>query len=123
MWVQRQKQSEGEEGWIFCGSNITYTPETESTDANNRQRNSRSNTYVLTFTVQFLEGGDTVYFAYCLPYSFTDLQTFLEEVCEYESRSCQIDHDKWVLWLGEWLSQCVVQVLTFVWLPALSLSA
>lgn len=77
--AQRQKQSGGAEGWTYCGVNISYTQETESTEANNRQKNNRSATYVLTFTVTFTEADDVCYFAYCQPYTFTDLQHFLQE--------------------------------------------
>lgn len=32
--------------------------------------------YSLTWTVQFQHSHDTVYFAHCFPYTYTDLQVF-----------------------------------------------
>merc|ERR1719379_338635 len=38
------------------------------------------NYYTLTFTVSFNHDGDTVYFAHCFPYTYTDLQLYLKEL-------------------------------------------
>ena len=68
-----------ERGWVRCGTNISYLPETESTEANNRQTNCRPSSFVLSFTHVFEHSDDTCYFAYAHPYTYTDLQNHLAE--------------------------------------------
>lgn len=42
--------------------------------------------YTLTFTISFDFDDDTVYFAHCFPYTYTDLKYLLSDVCTDEMR-------------------------------------
>jgi cytosolic carboxypeptidase protein 2/3 len=54
-------------GWHRGGQEISYY-------ANELQRNAKHATYyTLTFTYEFLYENDVVYFAYCYPYTYTEL--------------------------------------------------
>jgi cytosolic carboxypeptidase protein 2/3 len=66
-------------GWRRLGTNACYF----RSSAPKRQRKKKHATrvkyyFVATFTYTFLNAGDTVYFAYCQPYSASKLQTFLQ---------------------------------------------
>merc|ERR1712232_888028 len=56
-------------GWFRGGENIIYYQNGVRPKAKNG-----TNYYTLTFTVEFQHDADTVYFAHCYPYSYTDLQ-------------------------------------------------
>ncbi|KAK3103578.1 hypothetical protein FSP39_020320 [Pinctada imbricata] len=60
-------------GWIRGGSDIKYYKN------NLRYSSSKSDRsfYSLTWTVEFQHNNDTVYFAHCYPYTYTDLQDYL----------------------------------------------
>ncbi|KAF5277599.1 hypothetical protein FQA39_LY06092 [Lamprigera yunnana] len=58
-------------GWIRCGSNITFTPNRTSLDS------TEPKTYTLSFNVNFPYDNDMVYFAYCYPYTYSDLKKYL----------------------------------------------
>ena len=60
-------------GWRRVGKNITYVQ-------NNYKRKGSGNFYTLTFTVTFDYDDDSVYFAHCFPYTYTDLKYMLNEV-------------------------------------------
>jgi len=42
--------------------------------------------YTLTFTYNFKNDEDTVYFAHCYPYTYSDLKGYLTKLCEDENR-------------------------------------
>lgn len=44
-------------------------------------------TYTLTFTVSFPHEGDTVYFASCYPYTYTNLQNYLWDLSNHPVKS------------------------------------
>eukprot|EP00466_Bigelowiella_natans_P003937 jgi/Bigna1/36419/e_gw1.14.23.1 len=56
-------------GWLRTGENICYYQ-------NHLKRAKQNNKpyFTLTFTVELKHENDTVYFAYCYPYSYTDLR-------------------------------------------------
>jgi murein tripeptide amidase MpaA len=60
--------------WFRGGSEISYF-------CNNIQRTAKGNTfYTLTFKYEFLFDSDTVYFAYCYPYTYTKLLQDLDSL-------------------------------------------
>ncbi|KAL3266619.1 hypothetical protein HHI36_010783 [Cryptolaemus montrouzieri] len=63
-------------GWKRCGDQITYFCNENLTEEGEDQQM----TYTLTFTVSFPHEGDTVYFASCYPYTYTNLQNYLWEL-------------------------------------------
>lgn len=64
-------------GWVRCGQDICYYQ--------NNIRRKGGYYYTLTFTVEFPHNNDTCYLAYCYPYTYTDLQKYLESL-EQDSR-------------------------------------
>jgi murein tripeptide amidase MpaA len=42
--------------------------------------------YALTFEYKAKYDNDTVYFAHCYPYTYTDVCKFVNEVCTYENK-------------------------------------
>jgi hypothetical protein len=65
-----KKSGKGGKGWVRCGTDICYYQ-------NNMKRKNGGNYYSLTFSVVFGYDYDTVYFAHCYPYTYTDLCTYL----------------------------------------------
>ncbi|XP_071120382.1 cytosolic carboxypeptidase 2-like isoform X11 [Mytilus edulis] len=69
-----EKNAQGKKiGWIRCGAEIKYYKN------NLKYQSGRGEKpfYSLTWTVQFPNSHDTVYFAHCFPYTYTDLQDYL----------------------------------------------
>ena len=66
--VYSEKKSEEEElGWHRACTDISYFK-------NQIHKDGSSKTYyTLTFTYEFSHDNDSVFFAYCYPYSYTDL--------------------------------------------------
>jgi hypothetical protein len=69
-------------GWERCGSDIRYFASISPATINQPTHgNSKIPTsYTLAFTVTFEMSNDTCYFAYCLPYTYSDLQRFLTKL-------------------------------------------
>jgi cytosolic carboxypeptidase protein 2/3 len=42
--------------------------------------------YCLTFEIKFKHDSDTVYFAHCYPYTYTDLNDFVKRVCTFANK-------------------------------------
>ncbi|CAM1319123.1 AGBL2 (predicted) [Pycnogonum litorale] len=64
-------------GWIRVGYDISYCKnENCSEDANS----SGLPTYTMSFSFDFPYDDDTVYFAHCYPYTYTDLQNYLRDM-------------------------------------------
>ncbi|KAK9891541.1 hypothetical protein WA026_015502 [Henosepilachna vigintioctopunctata] len=70
-------------GWRRCGEQITYFCNENLTEDGEDQQM----TYTLTFTVTFPHEGDTVYFASCYPYTYTNLQNYLWELSNHPIKS------------------------------------
>uniref|UniRef100_A0A8W8MZR7 Peptidase M14 domain-containing protein n=1 Tax=Magallana gigas TaxID=29159 RepID=A0A8W8MZR7_MAGGI len=67
-------------GWVRGGSDIKYYKNNLSLSGTiNRYSTSKSDKsfYSLTWTVKLEHNHDTVYFAHCFPYTYTDLQDYL----------------------------------------------
>jgi len=62
-------------GWVRCGTNIAYYQ-----NGIGGKEKGGTNYYTLTFTVTFKHDNDSVYFAHCYPYTYTDLQNDLMEI-------------------------------------------
>lgn len=60
-------------GWVRCGQDICYYQ-------NNMRRKAGGYYYTLTFTITFNNDSDTVYFAHCYPYTYTDLNNYLNTI-------------------------------------------
>eukprot|EP01083_Nonionella_stella_P105591 303804_1 len=54
-------------GWCRCGHDVVYYQ-------NDIKKGAKGNYFTLTFSVIFDHDQDTVFFAHCYPYSYTDLQ-------------------------------------------------
>ena len=54
-------------GWFRAGTKVAYY--------------QRAKQYTLTFTVTFPYDSDRCYMAHCFPYTYSDLQVFLSELC------------------------------------------
>lgn len=60
-------------GWIRAGKNIRYFKNKRRVESSRIERTY----YTLTFQYTFEHDADTVYFAHCYPYTYTDLQNYL----------------------------------------------
>jgi len=69
--------------WVRCGTNITYFGPLANNniveDAKKKRKKGQPapGMYTLSFTVSFEKPNDTCYFAFCHPYTYTDLQRYL----------------------------------------------
>ena len=70
---------DGRPRWARGGSDISYSPNSESTE-NSHEMKPGSQTYTLSFSHFFEKSTDKVFFAFCHPYTYTDLQTFLHQL-------------------------------------------
>ena len=66
-------------GWHRVGKNVSYSQ-------NNYKRKGNGNYYTLSFTMTFDYDDDSVYFAHCFPYTYTDLKYMLNDVCTENMR-------------------------------------
>jgi hypothetical protein len=91
-------------GWVRCGKNISYFPCTEcgiiggekglqsSLDGSEKNKKKKDGIkYVLSFTHTFEHSDDVCYFAYCQPYTYSDLQRYLLSINMdlYRSKHCR----------------------------------
>jgi len=60
-------------GWVRCGSDICYFQ-------NNIERKNSGFYYTLSFSINFNHNYDTVFFAYCYPYTYSDLCSYLNKI-------------------------------------------
>ena len=70
-------------GWRRTGSNIKYFR--NNTRVEDENGNS-SSFYSLTWTCQFTNTNDTVYFAHCYPYTYSDLQVDITHLMSFISK-------------------------------------
>ena len=71
--------------WHRSGTDISYYQNNFKKESAGRSRFY----YTLTFTYDFKQG-ETVYFAYCYPYTFTNLKSDLDAICNDPNRSAFI---------------------------------
>jgi len=60
-------------GWIRAGKDVCYYQ-------NSMKRKTVGHYFTLTFSIQFNNDNDTVYFAHSYPYTFSDLQRYLNKL-------------------------------------------
>ena len=60
-------------GWTRAGNDICYYQ-------NSMKRKNAGYYYTLTFSATFKHDGDTIYFAHCYPYTYTDLCRYLNQL-------------------------------------------
>lgn len=72
MYSERDAKTHGI-GWRRCGFDVCYYQ-------NEMKRSVKGYYFTYTFSVTFRHTADTVYFAYCYPYTYTDFQQDLSEI-------------------------------------------
>ncbi|EDO49270.1 predicted protein, partial [Nematostella vectensis] len=74
-------------GWLRTGSNVKYYKTEIRRDDTTKDRYY----YALTWTCQFQYSNDTCYFAHCYPYTYSDLQEYLQGIRNdpVKSRICK----------------------------------
>lgn len=87
--VQSEKQSEEKDiGWYRAGQKISYYHNGISKkDSLKKQGGNNKTLYTLTFTYEFLYDDDTVYFAYCYPYNYSDVLDDLGKISSDQYKS------------------------------------
>ena len=60
-------------GWVRAGGDICYYQ-------NSMRRKNAGYYYTLTFSITFEHDSDVVYFAHSYPYTYTDLQRYLDKL-------------------------------------------
>lgn len=72
----------GETGWYRGGTNVCYYANAPSEIKGDKKKKdgSKSLTYTMKFTYTFTHTNDTCYFAYCHPYTYTDMQNYLNKM-------------------------------------------
>ena len=58
-------------GWHRHGDDVCYYQ-------NSMKRKNAGYYYTLTWSASFKHDADTIYFAHCYPYTYTDLQRYLD---------------------------------------------
>mmetsp|Transcript_9856 Transcript_9856/g.19518 ORF Transcript_9856/g.19518 Transcript_9856/m.19518 type:complete len:901 (+) Transcript_9856:277-2979(+) len=71
--------------WHRAGRSLSYFKNAEL------RKGSTQPNYTLTFVYEFLYPDDTVYFAHCFPYTYTDLEVYLSEIESSNSQICRVD--------------------------------
>jgi hypothetical protein len=78
MYSEFDSSEEGEKitgekvGWRRCGTDVCYYQ--------NHIKRKGGHYYTASFTITFPHDQDTVYLAYCFPYTYSDLQKYLREL-------------------------------------------
>ena len=75
------KAEHGQVGWHRACTDINYFKN------NIRKGETKRFYYTLTFTYDFEYDNDTVFFAYCFPYSYKDLKKDISEIERVKKRS------------------------------------
>lgn len=70
----------GDKDWARAGTEVAYFPNNTMRANPNKDPKIPPYFYTLTFTYVFERAGETVYFAHCYPYTYSDLQSYLQEI-------------------------------------------
>jgi hypothetical protein len=81
----RKEQERTGTTWHRAGTSVAYGPSTEL------RPGSQKPYYTLTFTYEFQHPDDTVYFAHCFPYTYTELEGFLDQVQTSHRDICRVE--------------------------------
>ncbi|KRX00139.1 hypothetical protein PPERSA_10638 [Pseudocohnilembus persalinus] len=80
-----------QKGWQRLGNKISYKKSQiykESSGGYNQENlNSKNKLYELVFTINFEDNDDTVFIAHCFPYTYSKLQSYLEQLQTDEKKS------------------------------------
>lgn len=74
VWSKKKNEENGEK-WHLSGHDISYY-----SSKFNRKRQAYYHHFTLSIKYDFQYENDLVYFAYCYPYTFSDLTTYLNEI-------------------------------------------
>ena len=77
MVYSRREAQESQIGWHRDGFNISYF---KSNIQREEDLGYEASYYTLTFCYRFEHDGDEVFFAYNYPYTYTELQAYLENI-------------------------------------------
>ncbi|KAI6652134.1 hypothetical protein LOD99_4679 [Oopsacas minuta] len=86
-----QKQAASHKtGWLPHGENVFYYKNHNKYRVSDKSTKERSY-YSLSWTCDFLHADDTCYFSHCYPYTYSDLQIYLERLhkCPLRSKICR----------------------------------
>jgi hypothetical protein len=83
VWVKAQK----DENWHQDGMMFTYKPSRLNKTDDGKALGYQKRFYELAFTYDFKTKNDTVYFAYCVPYTFSKLQAHLKALSKVPESS------------------------------------
>ena len=72
MYSEKDAETKGL-GWQRAGRDICYYQ-------NSIKKKTAGHYYTLTWTVNFEHDNDTIYFAHSYPYTYTDLQRYLDNL-------------------------------------------
>ncbi|RHY83675.1 hypothetical protein DYB35_001431 [Aphanomyces astaci] len=81
------KAAQGLAGWTHAGVEAYYYQNSDEFDPPRRRWRTKRYHYTLSFVYQFDAGVDTVYFAHCFPYTYTNLQSYLKSLLACPLRS------------------------------------
>jgi murein tripeptide amidase MpaA len=81
VYSSKDASSEGI-GWVRSCDDVAYFKTRDT--YKHRKGAHRKNYYALTFTYTFTNDSDTVYFAHCFPYTYTDLNMDLKALMDNE---------------------------------------
>ncbi|RLO09681.1 hypothetical protein DYB28_004389 [Aphanomyces astaci] len=81
------KAAQGLAGWTHAGVEAYYYQNSDEFDHPRRRWRTKRYHYTLSFVYQFDTGVDTVYFAHCFPYTYTNLQSYLKSLLACPLRS------------------------------------
>jgi hypothetical protein len=83
--------SKSKRGWERCGTNICYFNSQNKVSEQSKhlidqnigdsKKKASSSSYILCFTHTFEFSSDVCFFSYCHPYTYTDLQQYLNSIC------------------------------------------
>jgi len=83
VYSEKSSENDSSVGWHREGYDISYYQNNIKKETLGRSRYY----YSLSFTYDFKYAGDTVYFAYCYPYTYSDLTRELQELQRDRKRS------------------------------------
>lgn len=73
--------AKSKKGWQRCGTEIAYFNSSNNTSSTPKKDNtSYAYNYIMHFNHIFEFSDDICYFAYCVPYTYTDLQVYLNKL-------------------------------------------
>jgi len=100
----------GNRDWARAGTEVTYFQNNTVRANPNKDPKIPTHFYTLTFTYVFERAGETVYFAHCYPYTYSDLQSYLRGLQADSGNSDRLRVD--VLCKSQYGNDCPVVTIT-----------